>query len=210
MSENEVNKQRKGTEMKKLIAIGFGFIVVALIVTVALVFMEPLMALGLFVLGCLIFVVFSSSWARRSFMPVNSARFAIAIALIAVFACGGSFCATTKAPAPSTASTPSTTSTASAINWSKVSQYYHTYVAGLIAPIGLAAATVADPSAGPAIALASKEVANLDSLLAAKASNETVAAQAVIVEQAVTDANAKVGAVLAATNPGVAPAVPTN
>jgi hypothetical protein len=75
-------------------------------------------------------------------------------------------------------------------------------VAGLIAPVGLTVATIADPAAGPAIALASKEVANLDDLLAVKASNADIQAQAKILGKAVTDANAKVGAVLAAAQTG--------
>jgi hypothetical protein len=85
----------------------------------------------------------------------------------------------------------------SSIDWTKVSGFYHDYVAGMIAPVGLTVATIADPAAGPAIAIASKEVANLDSLLAAKASNADIQAQAKILGQAVTDANAKVGAMLA-------------
>ena len=125
-------------------------------------------------------------------------------------------CANNKTSANSTATAPATTSatattaaasstgtaaastSASSVDWAKISQYYHTYVADLIAPIGLAAATIADPSAGPAIALASKEVSNLDGLLASKASGDAVQSQLTIIDKAVTDANAKVGAVLAA------------
>ncbi len=90
----------------------------------------------------------------------------------------------------------------SGIDWAKVSQFYHNYVAGMIAPVGLTIATLADPAAGPAIALASSEVANLDNLLAAKASNADIQAQAQILGKAVTDANAKVGAALAAAQAG--------
>jgi len=105
-----------------------------------------------------------------------------------------------NAPAPP-ANAPAQTSSSN--TWATVSQYYHTYVAGLIAPVGLAAATIADPAAGPAIALASKEVSNLDNLLAAKASDASVASQVAIVDKAVIDANAKVGAVLTAATSAV-------
>jgi hypothetical protein len=59
-------------------------------------------------------------------------------------------------------------------------------------------ATIADPKAGAAIALASKEVANLDTLLADKASDASLQTQASVIDQAVTAANAKVGALLTA------------
>jgi hypothetical protein len=128
-------------------------------------------------------------------MKKVNAIFVLAIVLVL-----GGCMAAKQAPPASGASASSQTVSASKINWAKVSQYYHDYVAGLIAPVGLTVAAVADPSAGPAIALASKEVANLDSLLAAKASNADIQAQAKIVGQAVTDANAKVGAVLASAS----------
>jgi lysylphosphatidylglycerol synthetase-like protein (DUF2156 family) len=197
--------------MKTLIGIAVGFMLIALVLIFVLLTIAPMIALGLLFVAALIFILFGQRRAYRKFMPVGGARFAIAIVLIATFACGGSFCATTQRStnAPSTAAQPSSSGT----NWATMSQFYHTYVAGLIAPVGLAVATIADPSAGPAIALASKEVGNLDNLLAAKASDTSVAAQAAIVDKAVTDASSKVGSVLAAaqaaTNPGVAPAVPT-
>ena len=107
--------------------------------------------------------------------------------------------ATTPAAASTTSSTAAATTTSTpTINWSLISQYYHTYIAGLIAPIGEAAATIADPQAGPAIALASKEVSNLDTLLAGQASNASLQTQVGVIDKAITAANAKVGAVLTA------------
>lgn len=130
--------------------------------------------------------------------------FVVALAFTMICAC-----TTTQTPAvPATATTAAVPATTTqAIDWSKTSQFYHTWVAGLIAPIGLAAATIADPQAGPAIAIASKEVANLDNLLASKASGAAVANQVAILDKAVTDADAKVGAVVAAATKAANPAL---
>jgi hypothetical protein len=146
---------------------------------------------GLFVIGLAFFMIVGCAYNGTA--PVPSAA---PISQPIDSTAGQSAAAPAAQPASSVAQTA--TNAINNIDWSKVSQFYHTWVAGLIAPVGLAIATVADPKAGPAIAKASKEVANLDALLAAKASNADLSAQAAIVDQAITDADAKVGAALTA------------
>lgn len=79
------------------------------------------------------------------------------------------------------------------IDWAQTSKYYHEYVAGFIAPVGATIAAIAVPEAAPLIALASRQVANLDSLIAAKADNAAIAQQAALVQKAIQDVNATVG-----------------
>lgn len=79
------------------------------------------------------------------------------------------------------------------VDWQKTSQYYHDYVAGFIAPIGGLAATVIAPETAPAVALAVREVGQLDKLIAAKANNESIASQAAVVQTIIKDVNQAVG-----------------
>lgn len=73
------------------------------------------------------------------------------------------------------------------IDWTKTSTYYHNYVAGLIAPIAGTAATVLAPSSAPLVAWLTKEVGQLDTLIAAKAAGEDISKQAERVQGIIVD-----------------------
>jgi hypothetical protein len=107
--------------------------------------------------------------------------------------------------------TGSVATSPSTIDWSVTSAYYSKYVTGLAA-IGLGVAGAAYPSAAPAIAIAAKEVANLNDLLVAKASDATMQQQLGTVVKAITDADNKFVPVPipgAIANPSSSAPVPT-
>ena len=103
-------------------------------------------------------------------------RFVVALAFTMI-----SGCSTTG---NGVATSPST------VDWTKTAAWYNEYVVGL-ASVGLGVAGIAYPKAAPAIAIAAKEVANLNTLLEQKAGDATVQAQISTIDQAIADANAK-------------------
>lgn len=78
------------------------------------------------------------------------------------------------------------------VDWAKVGEYYTQYVMGFAVPVGSAVAVAAAPGTAPLVALAAKEAAALNSLIAAKASGDQLAAQQQAVQLAVETVNAAV------------------
>lgn len=79
------------------------------------------------------------------------------------------------------------------IDWAQTSKYYHDYIVGFAVPVGSTVAAIAVPEATPLIALASNEAKKLDDLIAAKASDATIADQANKVQEIIQGINHIVG-----------------